>query len=386
MDVIELRRLRKEKVEAAEELTKGELTDEVRAQFDAAMDEVKQLDADIERAEKLNSARARSVHQMEGPAVIGRRTPDKAESIFLRYLRSDNDPGARAELRSATLEEQRASNNTDMNIGTAADGGDLVPTGHYNGIIAKRDATMLAPKLGVMNIPGKGTTVNVPFDNGTANAFVSTAEATNFDRDAPVIGKKAFTLVKYTKKIELSYELLQDEDSRVMAFLNDYVGRALALTHNTLLITEALSAGTSVALAAVTAASAGDPQTLAYTLKQAYADGAQFVMKGATYAALMKLTGNAFQYAQTPGGARGYELWGYPVQRDENLEAIASGKKTMLFGNFNYMGLYEAPSMTFLYDPYSSSDTGQVVLRYYFRADYGVLLPEAILYGQHPTA
>ena len=29
---------------------------------------------------------------------------------------------------------------------------------------------------------------------------------------------------------------------------------------------------------------------------------------------------------------------------------------------------------------------GQVVMRYYFRADYGVLLPEAILYGQQPTA
>lgn len=289
-------------------------------------------------------------------------------------------------IRTGDASAVKGSNNTDMNIGTAADGGDLVPTGHYQGIIAKRDATMLAPKLGVMRIPGKGTTVNVPYDNGTANAFVSTAEATNFDRDAPVLAKKAFTLVKYTKKIQLSYELLNDEDSRVMEFLNDYVGRALALTHNTLLVTEALAAGTSVALGAVTAAAVGDPQTLVYTLKQAYADGAQFVMKGATFAELMKMTGDGFQYAETPGGARGYSLWGYPVQRDENLEAIASGKKTILFGNFNYMGLYEAPSMTFLRDPYSSADTGQVNLFYYFRADYGVMLPEAILYGQHPTS
>ena len=375
MDVVELRRLRAEKVAAAKALTEGDVTDEVRAQFDAAMAEVERLDADIARGEKLQQAEVRAAQQMEAPPVLKIKRGDTEERAICHYIRTGDRSGL----------EARASNDTDMNIGTAADGGDAVPTGHYQGIIAKRDATMLAPRLGVMRIPGKGTTVNVPYDNGTANAFVSTAEATNFDRDAPVLAKKAFTLVKYTKKIQLSYELLQDEDSRLMTFLNDYVGRALALTHNTLLITEALAAGTSVALASVTAASAGDPQTLVYTLKQAYADGAQFVMKGATFAALMKLTGDGFQYAETPGGGRGYSLWGYPVQRDENLEAIASGKKTVLFGNFNYMGLYEAPSMTFLRDPYSSADTGQVNLFYYFRADYGVLLPEAILYGQHPT-
>lgn len=376
MDVIELRRQRAEMVAAAKALTEGEITDEVRAQFDAKMAEVSRMDADIKRGEELQEAEVRSAQQMEAPAVLKIKRGDSEERAICHYIRTGDRSGL----------EQRASNNTDMNIGTAADGGDAVPTGHYQGIIAKRDADMLAPRLGVMRIPGKGTTVNVPFDNGTANAFVSTAEATNFDRDAPALSKKAFTLVKYTKKIQLSYELLQDEDSRLMAFLNDYVGRALALTHNTLLITEALAAGTSVALGAVTAASVGDPQTLVYTLKQQYSGNAAFVTKRATFAALMKMTGDAFQYAETPGGGRGWTLWGYPVYGDENLESVASGKKSVLFGDFSYMGLYEAPSMTFLRDPYSSADTGQVNLFYYFRADYGVLLSEAILYGQHPTA
>lgn len=374
MDVIELRRLRAEKVAAAKALSAGEITDEVRTQFDAAMAEVEQMDTDIARAEKLAVAEVRSAQQMEAPAVLKIGRGDTEERAVAHFIRTGDASGM-----------ETRSNANDMTIADATYAGNTVPTGHYQGIIAKRDATLLAPKLGVMNVPGRGTTTNVPYDNGTANAFVSTAETTAFDVDAPVTAVKAFTLVKYTKQIVLSYELLQDEDSKLMAFITDYVGRALALTHNTLLITEALAAGTSVALSSVTSVAAGDPQTLVYTLKQEYADNAQFIMAGATYAAMMKLAGDSFQYAETPGGTRGYSLWGYPVQRDANLQAIGSGNKSILFGNFRYMGLYESPTMEFLRDPYSKSGTGQIVLNYYFRADYGVMLPEAILYGAHPT-
>lgn len=334
--------------------------------------QVEALAAELEAVKAQPAINAQAI-EMPNVNIATKRGDSEAKAIAY-YLRTGDDSAV------------KASNATDMNIGTAADGGNAVPVGHYQGIIAKRDADLLAPKLGVMRIPGRGTTTNVPFESGTANEFVSTAEATAFDLDAPALGKKAFTLVKYTKKIQLSYELLQDEDSRLMEFLNEYVGRSLALTHNKLLITEALSGGTTVALKAATVMSAGDPQTIVYTLKQQYANRAQFVMRGATYAQLMKLSGDGFQYAETPGGARTYSLWGYPVHRDENLDAIAANKKVLLFGDFSYMGLYEAPTLTFLRDPYSSANTGQVNLFYYFRAAYGVMLPEAILYGTTPTA
>src|SRR3990167_8371510 len=84
------------------------------------------------------------------------------------------------------LRELRASNNTSMNIATAADGGDAVPTGHFQQIIERRDEQMLAKKLGVRPIGGKGTTVNVPYDNEADGEFVVTAEqddahAQNYD-------------------------------------------------------------------------------------------------------------------------------------------------------------------------------------------------------------
>ena len=53
-------------------------------------------------------------------------------------------------------------------------------------------------------------------DNGE---FVATNESTIFDRDAPAVNQKAMTLVMYTKKVDLTYQLLQGEDSGLMSFL-----------------------------------------------------------------------------------------------------------------------------------------------------------------------
>ena len=158
---------------------------------------------------------------------------------------------------SISIGALKASNDTDMNIGTAADGGDAVPTGHYQGIIARRNEGMLTNQLRIMTIPGKGTTVNVPIDNEADGEFVSTNEVAAFDRDAPAISKVAMTLVKYSKKVELSVELLEDEDSNLLSFLNDFVGRGLAKTHNALLLTEAAASGTKFADFANTSIAAG---------------------------------------------------------------------------------------------------------------------------------
>jgi HK97 family phage major capsid protein len=77
-----------------------------------------------------------------------------------------------------------------------------------------------------MKIPGQGTTVNVPVDNEADGEFVSTNEAAEFDLDAPATAQVAMTLVKYSKQIKISYELLEDEDANLLAFLSDFVAGA----------------------------------------------------------------------------------------------------------------------------------------------------------------
>jgi HK97 family phage major capsid protein len=310
------------------------------------------------------------------PAVLKTGLGDNEVKAYAHFLRTGDS--------RALGGAMKASNDTDMNVGTSADGGYAVPTGHYNGIIARLDEAALYGKLGVMQIPGSGTTVNVPLDAEADGEFVSTAEAAAFDRDAPALGTAAMTLVKYTKKVELSYELLQDEDSRLLAFLDDFVGRGMAKTHNSLLLTEALANGTA-ALTLDNAASvtAAEIPELQYKLAGEYDDGAQWIMRRAVEGQIRGLVGNNWQFAPTPAGqiAGVPTLFGRPVHNSAYMGAGTTATKSLLYGNFRYMGMRLAPDITVLRDPYSKAGNGQIVLHYYFRTVYKVLQAEAIVYS-----
>ena len=317
-----------------------------------------------------------------------------ATSINNKTKRGDDEVKALAYfIRTGDAGAIKASNDTDMNVGTAGDGGNAVPTGHFQNIIARRDESMLARQLGVTLIPGKGTTVNVPLDGEADGEFVSTGEGTAFDRDAPNIGQAAMTLEKYSKKIELSVELLEDEDSRLLDFLSNFVGRGMAKTHNDLLITEALANGTKTDDFSQTAIAAGDLEQMTFDDDlAAYLDDAGsvgWVMKPSTYASVISIASSntRFYHANvTDTASPRPTLLGYPVYFSNKISAIGSGNKSVMFGNYSQMGYREAPGLTFLRDPYSKAGNGQVVLHYYFRTVYKVLQAEAIGYGQHATA
>jgi HK97 family phage major capsid protein len=368
-------------LDEAKALNAGALTDESRARIDGLMKDAETVGKDIIRAETLEAQlaevdKADGVRSEKGgseaPAVNKTARGDSEQRAFMHYIRTGD--------RSREL---RASNDTDLNIGTAADGGVTVPTGLVNSILAKRNETMLADKLGVLRVPGKGTTVDAPVDNGTANEFVSTAEAAANDRDGPALAKKSLTLVKYTKKLQLSIELLEDEDAALQTFLDDYVGRAWAKSHNQLLLTEAMASGTTNALAAAAAATASDIPKLVYALPDGYQDNAAWIMRRATEGLYRALTGSVFQFVPTPSGPAN-QLWSYQIFNSGYAEAVATTKKSLFFGNWGFMMMREAPGLTVLRDPFSSAGTGQVNLHYYFRAVYKLGVAEAIQYGTHP--
>ena len=395
MGILELRRQRTAVLDKAQAIIDGALgeeralTDEEIGQVDAFKAEAEKIQKQETLAEQVEGMRAlaaKPVEQRKAPAHIQRPTPDTAEGIFCRYIRSKGDEGA--------LRELRASNDTTMNITTAADGGDLVPTGHYQGIIEKLRPQALYSMLGVRMIPGQGTTVNVPIDNeGDSGAFVSTNESSAFDRDAPAISKVAMTLVKYTKKIDLTYELIQDEDSRLMDFLNIYVAQGMAATVNALLVAEALADGTAgLTLDSASAIGAAEIPELLYKLSAEYARGnVAWLATRATEGYIRGLaSSNQFLFAPTPGGRDGAtswgDLWGVPLYTDSNMGSITASAKSLLVGNWSYMGMRLDPAMTFLYDPYSRASYGETILHYYFRCDFEVLQAAAFQYATHPTA
>lgn len=318
---------------------------------------------------------------------------EKGAPVHIKSGRGDSEVKAYAHFVRTGQENSvvKASNATDMNVGTAADGGNAVPTGHYQGIIARRDESLLANKLGVRRIPGIGTTVNVPLDAEADGEFVSTAEAIGGDLDAPALGQKAMTLVKYTKKVMLSNELLEDEDARLLAFLEDFIGRGMAKTHNSLLITEVGTNGTSLkTFASATTYALGELESMVFGADMAdYLDDTRsvgWVTTAPNYSKIASLAGSTRLYASEPQGVMGTSILGLPVHFSNKVAAAAASAKSLFFGNWNFVGLREAPTLTVLRDPFSNAATGQLTLHYYFRAVYGVLQAEAVGYGVHPTA
>jgi HK97 family phage major capsid protein len=306
----------------------------------------------------------------------------------LQAFIANNDTGGVRHMMVGPNELQiRASNNTDMNIGTAADGGDTVATGFYNQIIAKRSEYSLPERLGVRRIPGVGTTVDVPYDNETDGEFVSTSEAAAFDQDAPALAKRSMTLVKYSKKITLSYELLQDTAVGLEAFLADWVARGQAKTLNQLLLTEVATTGTAYKTTASNSAIAfGELESTALNASTApYLDDSgsvAWVINPATYATIVKIVGNTQYYSPTPSGAGigGRSLLGYPVHFSSKAATIASTAKVAYFGNWNFVGWREDPGFTLLRDPYSAAGTGQIQLWMYFRTVFKQLQADAVGY------
>ncbi len=372
------------------ELDKGDAAD--LAAYDTLEAECKGLDEKIQRAEQLATREAALNQPATRAQKPGGKAPtqmhyggDDRATADKRAVRlyAHGDEGAIREMDAQMRAEARASNATDQNITTPADGGYLVPTGHYQGIIARANEIMLYPKLGVMEVPGLGTTVNVP-TGGAVNPFVATNESGAQDLDGAAFGQGAMTLAKFTKKMVLTDELLGDEGSGLLNYLNGYVGDAYALTHNSTLVTEVMANGTSVTLGTAAAANVNDIPLLVGSVKDSYAEMGMWLMKRANQFKYAALQGSVFQLAATPGGGP-QEFWGYPIANSEYVAAIAAGAKSVAFGAFRYVGV-RTTGMTFLRDPYSNADNGQVVLRYYTRIVYKVLQAEAIVYGKHPTA
>ncbi len=396
--VKEMRQERGQKITRMKELNdlaakeERDLTEEEQKEYDELKGLIDTLQKRIERMEETE-ALVDENERSQGPvtqAVVRKaaaynktRLGDSEERAIAHYIRT-GDTGA--------LGEYRAANDTIANEAAAADGLNAVPTGHYRQIIARRDEDMLANQLGIMRIPGTGLTVNVPTDAEADLAFAATAEQIDdyskvYERDWPALGTVAMTLAKYTKKIALTEELLEDEDSNLLAFVANFVGRSMAATHNSLLLTELRASGTAgLTLDSASTIGAAEIPELVYKLPGEYAGGAVWVMARATEGLIRGLQGDSFLFNPNPAGSdRGRpEIWGFPVYNSVSASAIAASAKSLIFGNMGFVGMREGNGMTFLRDPYTTD--GIVYLKYRFRAVYKVLQAEAVQYATHPTA
>jgi HK97 family phage major capsid protein len=347
---------------------------EEKIDLKAEMDKVRKSIVD-----ELRSERGEAKGSFTVISSVGEKDEMKG---FMHYIRTGQE--------NSTMRALKASNDTDMNIGTAEDGQYLVPTGHYQNVITRRDESALWSRLGVTEIPGVGTTVNVPYDDEADGEFVVATETQEFDDDAPATGRKQMTLKKYAKIIRISHELLRDEDSRLESFLANWVGRGMAKTHNDLLITEVETNGTALkTFASATAVALGEMEDMVFQSDMvSYLDGgsAAWVMSGPSYAKIASIKGDALTYAQTPQGKFRESILGFPVYFTNKADTIGASKKSLFFGDWSQVGVRNGAGLQLIRDPYTRARYGQIELVYLFDVVYGVLNAEAIGYGTHPSA
>jgi len=369
-----------------------EFTEAEQAEYDGYMAEVEKYDQRIERSKKLEEMSARfengePVKPQRAPAHI-RKPGDNFQNALFSYIRTGDRGGIRHLINDQDEVEIRASNDTTMNITTAADGGVGVPTTLFESVIAKRDEMDLTSQLACRRFSGPGTSKDIVYDNEDDGEFVSTNESSAFDRDAPALAKLTLTKVKYTKKTDITYELNEDNDVNLFAFLTDFFGRGMAKTRNNLLITEVGTNGTALkTFAGESSIAAGEPEDIVGNdALSNYLDDSQscaWVMRSATHWDIMSITGNPRLYASPDEGRM---LLGWPVKYSAKVSAQGSGNKSVYFGNWYYVAYFEEPSFTMLRDPYSRARYGEIILHMYFRIDYGTLQAEAIGYGAHATS
>lgn len=375
-------------------------------QADGLQAKIEREQALEQREASLNAQQRAAVKPSAAPMINTGARGDSEANAWRTYLRSGDrgglrhlqQPGEDGEKQQIVLSlptqrqtrvemESRAVVDSTMNITTSGDGGALVPTTLVGQIALRKNERMLAERLGCRRVPGVGTTVNFPYENADPENFAATSEQSdahgnNYERNAFTTALKAFTLAKFTRKVELTEEMLDDVGVDLMSYIADKIAREIGRTHNGLLVTEVEANGTSLktfgsnsAIALGELESLIGNDTLGFYLEDA--TDVHWVMRSSTHWAIKALRGETRAYSSDEAG-----LLGYNTFYSNKADAIGASGKSVLFGDWNYLGYREAPELRFIQDPYTVD--GMVVLKYSFRAVYGILQAGAIGYGVHP--
>ena len=362
--------------EVKEEVDIKAMADEIRKSI---IDELK-AEPGIERGEKT----------VKAPAVIGELGEKDYTKSFWHYVRTGESNDLRKASKAALQE------------GTTTEGGYLVPDDEYGSIIAKRDEESIISKLGLMRVTTNRDKYNFPTENGSLSKFSLVAEegAISAAEEEPTFAQSDVVVYKFNKLIKVSEELLEDDNANLEAFLTNALGRALADTENYYTLIGAGSTqpqgafvgGTAgLTLDSASAIGAGEIPELMGKLGSPYHNGAAWVMDPATWFYLKGLTSsNVFTFtsgvARLSGTVDGPTLEGYPVILNSNAAGVTASAKSLLFGNFNYMGFVTNRGLRVkrLNELYAGN--GQVGILATYRFGCEVLQAEAFQYATHPSA
>ena len=363
------------------------LNSEESVSFDKIDAEAIELRNNIERIEKVEAAKKEIAAKQEERAAAPQKVEGRA--AFAKYLRSGLG-ALNAEERHA-LETRGTSTQI---VGTDSLGGYLVPEDFSNILDVASKFTGIVEQVSQVINTNSGALLPYPTVDDTSVSGAILSEAT-----APAVSDMTFSAVNlnaynYSSGIvKVSRQLLQDGAFNLDAFLVDALGGRIARGTNADFTTgdgsskpKGVVAGSAAGktAASATAVTAAEILDLMYSVDPSYRNAANagFMMKDSTLAAVRKLgLGSAndfpiFVPAMNPGEKD--MLYGKPIHINNDMDAIATGKKTILFGDFSKFVVRVAGGLQFLRLDERFADALVVGYIAYKRVDSNILQANAI--------
>jgi HK97 family phage major capsid protein len=260
-----------------------------------------------------------------------------------------------------------------FNVNDGATGGYLVPDPLYNRIIAKRNLASWVRQAPCQFFQTDSDHVYVPAEDTSHHAFTSTAEGAAYHEDEGTLARFDLALIKYTKEVRMTESFVNFQATNFDQWLMQALGRAEAVTENTLataIMLDGSGATAGTAAATATALTVAEMERLIGTLGGGYnvASECGFLMKNATKYYLKGVNFGTYQP---------WDFDGYPVYVSDDMPAMTASLYSTVFGNFSFFGVAEKPGMIIQRNPYLYMATGVVALfASIFRA-YDVLQSEA---------
>jgi HK97 family phage major capsid protein len=327
------------------------MTTENSAKFDTIMAEADRLKVEIDRADRLTDAESDLSNRIDRRAGRDNLSADEAKakldleaSAFKHYLRAGMN-GMPDDLRAVATPRFQAAQGT----GSDAAGGYTVPEGFYGQVISAELAFggMLDPGVCDTFSTSTGNPLPIPTDNDTANEGAILGENIQSTEQDVTFGAVTLNGHTYTSKIiRVANQLLQDSAFDLNAFLAGKLGTRVArIMHRHFTTGDGASKPTGVVnastaaftSAAATVISPDEIIDLAHSVDPSYRNGARYMMNDNTLKALKKVKDGDGRYIWSSGLAfkEPDSINGYPYTINQHMADIATGTKSMLFGNFS---------------------------------------------------
>lgn len=369
--------------------------------YDQVISEIDDIDASIKRIndlhdrladENLNSqledAAARAAHRVGGDAG------NRVKQLYSKWLRGGD--------QAITAAEWTDIRNT-MSTTTTTEGGYTVQSEVAATLIEALKAFGGVREAADVIATAMGNPLSFPTSDGTSETGELIAENTTATGADPTFGTVSVNAYKFSSKIiAVPFELLQDSQVDIEAFVNQRLVTRLGRVTNTYFTT---GTGSSQPRGIVTGASAGKVGTtgqtttvifddlvdLIHSIDPAYRAGAgvRFMMNDASLKVIRKLKDSQNRPVFIPGyeglgGAMGDSLLGYAITVNQDMATMAANAKSILFGDMKkYLVRDVMQATAFRFTDSAYAKLGQVGFLYWMRSGGNLLDTAAVKYYQN---